>query len=128
MQAFTHSAFLQALGYAIANSLWQVALLWGAVSFVNSVFKSRSAIKYHIALSAQLVAFCWFLFTFSFYYHRSEEAFAAVQLLRSEDVHAIIVSPQQQNFSSWILATLIKVEQALPYLSVAYLLLFFILL
>ena len=74
MQALTNSAFLQALGYAIANSLWQMALLWIVLVLVNSLLKLNAANKYRLAVGAQLLGFLWFAFTLQFYYTQCSEA------------------------------------------------------
>ena len=74
MQAFLQSAFLQALGYAIANSLWQVALIWLIVLLVNNVGKPVSSKKYVVSVIAQFTGFIWFIATLQFYYTRCNEA------------------------------------------------------
>ncbi len=54
MQFLSQSPFLQALGYAIANSLWQTALIWIAVVLLNSIKKTSSATRYSFAVAGQL--------------------------------------------------------------------------
>ena len=62
MQAALHSPFLQALGYAIANSIWQTAIVWVFVSFAGIIIKPISAVKFRMAITAQLLSFFWFIF------------------------------------------------------------------
>ncbi|HZH36656.1 MAG TPA: M56 family metallopeptidase, partial [Flavisolibacter sp.] len=71
MIAWTQSHFLQALGWATLNSLWQMALLWGLYSFVNHTAKLSATRKYQASVSAVLIGFCWFLFSFIFYYENN---------------------------------------------------------
>lgn len=126
MPAFTHSAFLQALGYAIANSLWQTALLWIVVCCINSLVKNAT-VKYRIALLMQFVGFCWFLFTFQHYYIQSSEALAQIDTFTKNSVQTIILTPNADSFKAKFLSALIQFEHTLPYLSLAYLLLLVVL-
>ena len=57
MKALSQSPFLQALGYAIANSLWQIAILWIIVVLLNSLFTFTSQTRYRLALLAQMSGF-----------------------------------------------------------------------
>jgi hypothetical protein len=46
MGAINQSNFLQALGWAVLNSLWQMALLWVVYQLITAVFKTvRSSQK-----------------------------------------------------------------------------------
>lgn len=122
MQAFLQSAFLQALGYAIANSLWQVAMLWLAVILISGRGKLSSARKYFVAVTAQFAGFAWFIATFQFYYSRLGEGFLNIPLSNTASTGtAYILEPSVNSFSSAALYLVIKTEQLLPYLSVAYL-------
>ena len=123
--SYLQTPFLQALGYAIANSLWQIALLWLIVILVNSMAKSSSHIKYVTALSAQVAGFAWFVTTLQFYYHHSVAASAEAQqaLLQNGTVYA-------QNFltgNNSLLSFFVRAEETLPYLSIAYLMLLLLL-
>ncbi len=116
--------FLQALGYAIANSLWQLFLLWLIVVFVNSIAKQSAHVRYVTALSAQFAGFVWFVSTFQFYYRHCQEAsLQAEQLLAKHDV--LYSTSMAMNDS--VLNYLIKAEAMLPYLSIAYLFLLLLL-
>ncbi len=122
MQSFLQSAFLQALGYAIANSLWQVALIWLIVLLVNSIGKLTSAKKYFVSVVAQFTGFAWFIATLQFYYSRCSEVLQQAQMNEAiNNAPAYIAAPEVSSFSSALLYATIKMELLLPYLSVAYL-------
>lgn len=121
MQALLHSPFLQALGYAIANSLWQVALLWLAVALITGLVSFSAAVKYRIALIAQLGAFSWFLITFKVYFQQCAVAASALDSLNMPVENAWIVAPEATSFRSGLVAWTLKMEQLLPFLSIAYL-------
>ena len=117
--------FLQALGYAIANSLWQIALLWLIAILVNSLVKSSSHIRYVTALSAQIAGFAWFVTTLQFYYHHCLAASAEAEQALLQNATAYT-----QDFltgNDHLLSFIVRAEETLPYLSVAYLLLLMIL-
>ncbi len=116
MHVFVQSAFLQALGYAIANSLWQVALTWLIFMLVNSVFRFSAAAKYRLAVAAQFIGFIWFLVTLQFYYTQAGNTNIASAITAG---HQAVGNTISITLINW----LIKAEQALPYLSIAYLLL-----
>jgi beta-lactamase regulating signal transducer with metallopeptidase domain len=57
--------FLQSLGWAVLNSLWQMALLWIIYQLITSVFrKSKSTVNTSVASSLLIGGFGWFLYTF----------------------------------------------------------------
>lgn len=122
MQAFLQSAFLQALGYAIANSLWQVALIWLIVLLVNNVGKPASSKKYVVGVIAQFTGFVWFIATLQFYYTRCNEALQQGHFADAvTSAPPLIAASEVNSFSSALLYATIKTELLLPYLSVAYL-------
>lgn len=64
LSVFEKYIFLQSLGWGIANSLWQAALLWMAYQFVVSANKKLPALfKHHFSLLLQLASFGWFVST-----------------------------------------------------------------
>ncbi len=120
MQHVFQSTFLQALGFAIANSLWQMALVWLIYMCVNSLVSFTAAAKYRLAVAAQFIGFVWFMVTLQFYYSQYSEALQ----------HSAVVSTGVQNIlsantdlSSRVIQYMLKTEQFLPYISMAYLLL-----
>jgi beta-lactamase regulating signal transducer with metallopeptidase domain len=119
MQALSQSSFLQALGYAIANSFWQVALLWLITLVINACFKLSSHNRYRVAISAQLAGFAWFVVTLQFYYQQCIKATANAQLLLQQN--AVVYQPDMVNNQYNLLSYITKAEMLLPYLSLAYL-------
>ncbi|MET0392169.1 MAG: M56 family metallopeptidase [Chitinophagaceae bacterium] len=66
MAAIGQSTLLQALGWAVFNSLWQMALLWIAYQFFVSVFRiTRSPQRSTLAALLLFAGFAWFVFTFA---------------------------------------------------------------
>ncbi len=65
LPAFQQSVFLQSLGWAIANSLWQGALLWILYKIIVSSYNNAPA-KFKNNLSTTLLfsSFLWFILTF----------------------------------------------------------------
>lgn len=56
--------FLQALGWAVFNSLWQIAILWLVYLAVNGLHRKASAgFKSWLATVLLFSGFAWFLFT-----------------------------------------------------------------
>ncbi len=121
MQVLSQSAFLQALGYAIASSLWQAALVWILVAVANGLFKFSSQVKYRIALVAQFSIFIWFIFTLQFYFAKCSEAIAQMQYSGLNNGNAYILQPGMHSFPAAMLSAILKGEKLLPYLSIAYL-------
>lgn len=65
MTALSQSDLLQALGWAIVNSLWQMALLWILFPGILILFKiERSSHKTLLASLFLLSGFAWFIITF----------------------------------------------------------------
>ncbi|RYZ52385.1 MAG: M56 family metallopeptidase, partial [Chitinophagaceae bacterium] len=76
MAALSQSHFLQALGWATLNSIWQMALLWAIFSGFNHLFKLSATRKYQWAVTAVLLGFAWFVSTFLFYYQNNSSSYA----------------------------------------------------
>jgi beta-lactamase regulating signal transducer with metallopeptidase domain len=64
MPFISQSNFLQALGWAVANSLWQMALLWLIYRIFLFTFRPVSSLKSKSAFVMLLSGTGWFLFTF----------------------------------------------------------------
>jgi beta-lactamase regulating signal transducer with metallopeptidase domain len=59
------STFLQALGWAVLNSLWQMAFLWVMYQLVSGIFrKARPSQKSSLAAGLVIAGFAWFIYTF----------------------------------------------------------------
>jgi beta-lactamase regulating signal transducer with metallopeptidase domain len=119
----TQSPFLQALGYAILNSLWQFALLWLMYIVISGLTKPAAQYRYRMALLFQLAGFLWFVFTFQYYVVHCQEAVANTAALGKLQLSSQYFAVQQ----GWM-KYLLYAEQLLPYLATAYLLVLFFLL
>ena len=65
MFAIGQSNFLQALGCAVLNSLWQMALLWVVYQLATALLKTnKSSQKGFLATVLLFSGFAWFVFTF----------------------------------------------------------------
>jgi bla regulator protein BlaR1 len=64
MPFISQSNFLQALGWAVVNSLWQMALLWLIYKFFIIVAKPGSALKSKSAFIVLLTGTAWSVFSF----------------------------------------------------------------
>lgn len=125
MHPLLHSPFLQALGYAIINSLWQFALLWLLYFSVNTVFKLSSHQKYATGLVLEFAGFTWFLGTLLFYYNQS--ILLAQHVVTGHQVYLPAFANSGAGFKDRFFLLVLRSEQFFPYLSIAYLALLFIL-
>lgn len=67
--------FLQSLGWAVLNSLWQLALLWVIYQLLTVIFKSaRPAAKSMLASSLLMLGFAWFVYTFFTVFGKGQES------------------------------------------------------
>ena len=64
MPFISQSNFLQALGWAVINSLWQMALLWMVYKFFVLVFKPGSSLKAKSAFITLVAGTVWFFISF----------------------------------------------------------------
>jgi len=101
--------FLQSLGWAVLNSLWQLALLWVIYQVITGIFRNaKSSLKSSLASSLLIGGFAWFIYTFLCVYINN----TAKTVISSAFVNA---EPNEQ-VSVWLL-------QTLPVASVLYLVL-----
>ncbi len=63
MSLFGNSYFLEALGWAVLNSLWQMAFLWVIFQLILSFGIHKSSVKSRLATLLLASGFAWFLFT-----------------------------------------------------------------
>ena len=57
--------FFQSLGWAVLNSLWQLALLWVVYQVITAMFSSsKASTKSLLASSLLMTGFAWFVYTF----------------------------------------------------------------
>ena len=123
MHTLTNSAFLQSLGYAIANSLWQMAIVWVIYTGITNFIQLTARTKYVFAVGVQLTGFTWFAFTFQYYYF---ECLQAGSLAAAKGI-AFVLPYNDDTIRSYLLSLFLRTEQLLPYLSVAYLLVLIVL-
>jgi bla regulator protein blaR1 len=101
--------FLYSLGWAVLNSLWQLALLWVIYQVITGVFRNiKSSAKSSLASSLLIVGFCWFLYTFFSAYNTN----AVVTVLSS----AVVNAEGNPQLNKWL-------QQTLPAACVLYLVL-----
>lgn len=126
MFQISQSIFLQALGYSIVNSLWQFAFLWLIYLLLNSVASISSHKKYAAAISLQLAGFLWFIITFIFYYNKCTYL-ANTGTAFNDGLVSFGQMPYTGSVKDRILLGILQTEVFLPYLSLAYLTIFFFL-
>jgi bla regulator protein BlaR1 len=117
MQHLFQSSFLQALGYAITNSLWQMALVWLIYMSITGLLSISSAAKYRLAVAAQIIGFLWFIVTFQFYYQQYNQLLHQTGIVPG-NIQAIVST--NTDLSSQLINWMVKAEQLLPYVSMAY--------
>ena len=69
MALWSHNLFLQALGWATLNSIWQMGVLWLLFKALQHLSALSSDRKYHIALASLGFGVAWFVATFTSYYN-----------------------------------------------------------
>ena len=103
-----HTNLLQSLGWAILNSLWQLALLWVIYQIISSVFsKVNSSIKNALAFSLLITGFTWFIYTFLATYSNQGSDTIVLSL-------AVATTDGNQQLNEWL-------QQTLPLASILYL-------
>src|SRR4051812_31158368 len=117
LTALQHSAFLQSLGWAIANSLWQAALLWFIFHLINKSYKNANArFRNNISTALLFSTFFWFLITFVIRYINLRHADEII--LPGDEVSYPVNILGAYNWKL-VLANMIR---TLPFLSAGYLL------
>ena len=124
MTSLSQSAFLQALGWAIANSLWQMALLWAAYQLCFVVFRrALASVKTTAATLLLFTGFIWFLSSLIRHYWLIQSTMGAPGAGASEGTYSWVATGLGGNsFRFYLNEFLGKSEDYLPYLSFAYLL------
>ena len=101
--------FLQSLGWAVLNSLWQLALLWVIYQVITGIFRNaKSSLKSSLASSLLIGGFAWFIYTFFSVYINS----SAKTVISS----AFVNEESNEQLNVWL-------QQTLPIASVFYLIL-----
>lgn len=117
-----HSVFLQALGSAIINSIWQAFLCWFLFEIIAVSYKNSSArFKNNLSTSLLLISFVWFLKSF---------IFSVINNSSNIDASFISNFPEIKSAPHSFFSTrelLLYAGNGLPYLSIAYIFLLFLL-
>jgi len=115
MNLLYQSAFLKALGWALLNSLWQMALLWLVyLALTMGGKKLLSRQRHAIALLSLTGGSLWFLATLAINLYKAASGPQVITVAMENDP-ALTTSFWPGVISQWF-------EPALPFLSVAYLL------
>lgn len=110
--------FLQAIGFAIANNLWQAAFIYILYEAISGTFKLNSSLKYVFAVIAQTIVFVAFLISINHFYTFS--SFAYKNNIPFQNSFSIAFSSETINT---ILNSVTKNGSVfLPYLAAIYLL------
>ena len=116
LSALQHSALLQSLGWAIANSLWQALSLWIVYQFIQFAYKnSSSRFKNNVSTLLLFSVFIWFALTFLHKYIVLQSGTTVNSFSQAGDEYLSLATTF--NWSSIIE----KVLSALPFLSIGYL-------
>ncbi len=110
--------FLQALGFALINSLWQYSFLWLCYALF-SLYNYNATRKYLLAIVLQFLGFGWFLVTFIYFYIQPNQIATYTNIFTQFE-------PAFWGTSSLkilVLNTVSQGEKLLPYLSILYLVL-----
>lgn len=99
--------FLQSLGWAVLNSLWQLALLWVIYQLITGISrKMRPATKTSLATGLLIAGFGWFVYTFfATYYYTADHALITASL---------VSAPGNEQLNEWL-------SKSLPFASMVYL-------
>ncbi len=113
MNAISQSNFLLALGWAVLNSLWQMALLWVIYQLIIVVFKKLNpSSKSLLATAFLFTGFTWVCFTFI-------SLIAGSQLTEAVAYQGVINLNNNEELNSWL-------HKTLPLASFAYIILLII--
>jgi len=117
-----HSVFLQSLGSAILNSLWQGFILWFLYEIITVYYKAASAkFKNNVSTLLLFLSFIWFTITL------------ASNLINQQAIAATTITPGLHTAQITVQATsafeqfLTYISTSISYLSIAYIFLLFFL-
>jgi len=106
MQPDSFSTIAQALGFSVAHSLWQIALIWLIFKALTWRLQQRNNAVYLLAIFAMFVSVVWSAATFASEYQRlsveAEIAFFEKSLLpqaviETNESEPILAKPAEQN-------------------------------
>lgn len=129
MTAIYDSPFLIALGWTIASSLWQAALLWLIYQVINSGGNRVSpALKHSVAASFLLISFGWFSVTFVQNYNEVAALKLSLKTVADSNIslaQALFNISAEASTGNRVFTV---INNFLPYLSAAYLIVLVVLL
>lgn len=116
MTGIGQANFLQALGWAVLNSLWQMALLWVIYQLITGIFSTgahgkttKPSAKSSLASIMLIAGFAWFIYTFVSIF----TSHTAVDTIISS---GIVNAAGNEKLNNWL-------HQTLPTTSILYLVL-----
>lgn len=116
------SVFLHALGSAIGNSLWQLAILWLAFAAIAGLSKLNAANRYRLALAFSMTGFLWFLFSLVSTYITQPTAVEFSNSYAYRNANSSFINEGFGAKTAFIYhSTLLSLNSLSPYISCAYL-------
>lgn len=111
MTHFYQSAFFEALGWSLIDSLWQMGSLWFIYQLITlNGSKYSAAMRHNLAMMAIVLGTCWFAGSIIFYY---------LQISEKEALFSLSYSLMRFDWSEGS----IVMQSLVPYLSSIYILL-----
>lgn len=108
MNAISQSDFLQALGWAVLNSLWQMALLWVVYQLLTAVLRlQKSSQRAALASTLLFAGFTWFIFTLLLVLEKTPQAAGMI---------FVNITSNNESLNQWF-------ASSLPWASLLYLIL-----
>lgn len=122
------SSILNALGFAISNSLWQIAIIWLFYIGITGIIKLSASRKYQLATALSMLGFVWFISTFIYSFLNTP--------LKTISLSAYSLANNVENISNFSIINhlsyiyhfvLASLKNLSPYISCAYLFIFLLL-
>ena len=113
---FINTEIIQALGYTIFHSIWQVTLYAFLMSFILSLVKTEKAnLRYLIAIGTLFGSFFTSVFTFGYYYTTAINVGHTFRNIRIPESYEQVVILSNDN--SWLQNLNIFLEANIPWIS-----------
>jgi len=125
MAGWNNTPFLQALGWAVVNNIWQMAALWLCFLLVQQAAPLSSLKKYRLLVSGIFLGFGWFLVSFfsylahpvpqpffdSFSFSTATPLFPLVLSSASVAYLVLLFFPAARLFINWLFIKKIRAHQ-----------------